>query len=68
MMIDSLRRYLPKAFFDAIKKIIKDQKAGLQALGFQAREENGILTEQGTIADHIARLYDSPFRLSYNSN
>jgi hypothetical protein len=56
-LFGKLRCFMPKGFFNAVKSIMKDNKKGQQALGFEASVVNGVIEEPPTIAEYIEKLY-----------
>ena len=59
-MCSTLRCYLPKGFFNMIKKILHDCPIGKQALGFAPLSKEGIMEDPPLIEGYIKDLYKAP--------
>ena len=51
--MNSLRRYLPKAFFEATKSVVKDYNKSKKALGFQSELVDGKIQDPKKLSDFM---------------
>ena len=58
-LMDKLRRYVPRSFFQTLQTIANSKNSSQRALRFAAERRNGLLIDSISINDYIRDLYST---------